>query len=150
MKRPFETYILLFFLFLLSINALYGGGSMIISPDGSLLGMKPEWLGNSPFHNFLIPGILLLAFLGVFPAIALAGLIRKKGSRRLNVLNIYKDKHWSWSFSIYTGIITVIWIVIQQLMAEYFILQTFICLAGILIVILTLMPRVQKFYSQAK
>ncbi|MBE0655456.1 MAG: hypothetical protein IH594_16765, partial [Bacteroidales bacterium] len=85
MKRPFETYILMFFLFLLSVNALYGGGSMIISPDGSLLGMKQEWLGNSPFHNFLIPGILLLAFLGVFPAIALAGLIRKNESRRLNV-----------------------------------------------------------------
>ncbi|HSM46668.1 MAG TPA: hypothetical protein VK872_02550, partial [Draconibacterium sp.] len=62
-------------------------------------------------------------------------------------LNIYPEKFWGWTFSIYSGVITNIWIIVQQLMAEYFILQTIIAAVGLLILIAALLPRVMKFYN---
>lgn len=101
MKRPFETWILSVLLFLLAANAFYGGISFILEPDGSLLKINPAWLEKSPFTNFLIPGILLLLFLGVLPLIALIGLFSKKKSGFLSVLNFFPEKHWGWTYTIY-------------------------------------------------
>ncbi|HSO85849.1 MAG TPA: hypothetical protein VLQ91_04815 [Draconibacterium sp.] len=147
MKRPFETWILIVLLVLLAINAFYGGISLILAPDGSLLGMQPGWLDNSPFNNYFIPGFLLLLMNGVFPLAALFGLITKNQNNTLNRLNIYKNRCWGWTFSLYSGIITNCWIIVQQLMAEYFILQTIIAAVGLLILIAALLPRVQRFYN---
>jgi hypothetical protein len=45
----------------LGIGAIGGGGALIISPSGKLLGGIPlSLLKNSPFNDFLIPGIILL------------------------------------------------------------------------------------------
>jgi hypothetical protein len=147
MKRPFEIYILIFLLLFLSFGAIYGGGSLIAAPDGSLLKMEETWLDKLPFPDFLIPGIILFLFLGIFPLVGLTGLFFRKENRILNSINIYNDKFWGWTFSLYTGIISVVWIIVQQLLTAYFILQPIIAAVGLLVVIFTLMPRVQKFYS---
>ena len=147
MKRPFEIYFLSFLLLFLSAGAIYGGGSLIISPDGSLLGMDKSWLELLPFPNYLIPGIILFLLLGIFPLLALAGLFNRKNNKILNKINIFRDKHWGWTYTLYTGIVSTIWIVIQQLLTNYFVLQPIIAGTGILIVIFSLIPRVQKFYS---
>jgi hypothetical protein len=147
MKRPFEVYVLCLLLLFMSVGAIYGGGSLIISPDGSILKMEAGWLNLTPFSNFLIPGIILFTFLGIFPLISFTGLFYRKNSRILNWLNIYPEKYWGWTFSLYTGIICITWIIIQQLMTEYFILQPVIAAVGVLIVVFCLMPRVQRFYT---
>lgn len=152
MKRPFESYVLFGLLIVLSGNAFYGGGTMIIRPDGSLIGMSTDWLAGSPFTNFLLPGIILLLLMGVLPVITLIGLTGRFGRRKTRVfeaLNMCPEKHWSWSFSLYTGIITLIWIIVQQLLAEFFILQPLISAIGVLIIIFTLLPRIQGYYSVA-
>ena len=147
MKRPFEIYFLFLLILFISAGAIYGGGSLILSPDGSLLKMEESWLDKLPFYNFLIPGIILFLFLGIFPLIGLIGLFTRKNNLKLNVINIYKDKYWGWSFTLYSGIISVIWIVFQQLLTGYFVLQPIIAGTGILIIIFCLTPRVQKYYT---
>lgn len=147
MKRPFEIYIQFLLILFISAGAIYGGGSLILSHDGSLLKMEESWLDKLPFYNFLIPGIILFLFLGIFPLIGLIGLFTRKNNRKLNVINIYKDKYWGWSFTLYSGIVSVIWIVFQQLLTGYFVLQPIIAGTGILIIIFCLTPRVQKFYT---
>ncbi len=146
MKKPFEIWILYLLLMLLSINAFYGGISLMLAPDGSLLGMQPSWLDKSPFTNYLVPGILLLLMNGIFPQLALFGLITKN-SIRFGWLNIYKDKYWGWTFSLYIGIICIVWIIVQQLITAYFVLQPIIAGVGLLIIVFTLMPRVQKYFA---
>jgi hypothetical protein len=84
-------------------------------------------------------------FLGIFPLAALAGLFIQKKVRVLNSINIFKDKRWGWTFSLYTGIISVIWIVVQQMLTGFFILQPIIAGTGILVVILCLLPRIQIY-----
>jgi hypothetical protein len=147
MKRPFETWILIVLLALLAINAFYGGISLMLAPDGSLLKMQPGWLDNSPFNSYFIPGLLLLLMNGVFPLVAVFGLITKSQNQILNRLNIYKNRCWGWTFAIYSGIITNSWIIVQQLMAEYFILQTIIAGVGLLIIVTALLPRVMQYYG---
>ncbi len=147
MKRPFEIYMLSFLLLFLSAGAIYGGGSLILSPDGKLLKMDSKWLDLIPFPDYRIPGIILFTLLGIFPLLSLFGLFYQKAIPLFNSINIYREKHWGWTFSLYSGIISMIWIVVQQIMAEYFILQSIIAGNGILIVILCLLPGVQKYYQ---
>jgi hypothetical protein len=49
----------------IGIGALPAGIAMIIDPSGKKLGMSLEMLLNSPFSNFLIPGIVLLVVNGI-------------------------------------------------------------------------------------
>jgi hypothetical protein len=57
------------------IGAIYGGGNLILHPDGSSLGITTEWLQYSPFDNFLIPGIILFIVNGLFSLIVFIALI---------------------------------------------------------------------------
>lgn len=148
MKKPFELYLLYLILILLAINAFYGGGTLVISPDGSLLGIDKEWISGIPFQSYLFPGILLIIFMGFLPLVTLVGLIYRRQQKFFNGLNIYPEKHWSWTFSLYTGIITIIWIIFQQFLTQYFILQPIISAVGVLILILTLSPRIQLHYTE--
>jgi hypothetical protein len=145
--KTVERYILFILMAFLSLNGLGGGLVFIIEPDGSMMGMTTEWLARTPFSNFLIPGICLFLLNGVFPLVALLGLIGRKESKLFDKLNIFNDKHWGWTFSVYSGIITISWIIIQQLIAEYFVLQPIITAVGLLILIFSFMPRIQKYYT---
>jgi hypothetical protein len=48
-----------------AIGAIPAGFSMIIQPDGSGLGLTTDLLKNSPFPDFLIPGLFLFFVNGV-------------------------------------------------------------------------------------
>lgn len=46
-------------------GALYGGYNLMAFPDGSSLSMSADYLKNSPFETYLIPGIILFLFNGL-------------------------------------------------------------------------------------
>jgi hypothetical protein len=148
MKRPFFLYLLFALHLFIGLNASAGGALMIIKPDGSLLGMQPEWLVNSPFGNYFIPGLILFLLLGIFPLFVFYGLLRKSELKALNILNIYKDMHWAWAYSLYTGVVIISWIIVQLLMTRYFWLQPVIISVGLLILVFTLMPGVINYYKK--
>jgi len=148
MKHPFLLFPLCMLHLFLGIGALFGGLMLILKPDGSLLGMNPDWLNHSPFNNFLIPGLILFTLNGVLPLITVIGLIKKPDWTWANTLNIYADRHWAWTFSLYTGIIIITWITVQLLMTQYFWLQPIMILTGILILILTLSPSLMKKFEK--
>lgn len=53
-----------------AIGAIPAGFSMMIKPDGTGLGMTIDFLHNSPFQNFLIPGLFLFIVNGIFNLVA--------------------------------------------------------------------------------
>jgi hypothetical protein len=67
-----------FLLFFNGAGAIYGGGSLILHPDGSGIQLSLHWLEHTPFSNYLIPGIILLLVNGVFSVMALTALLRKQ------------------------------------------------------------------------
>lgn len=64
MKNVLKNIILLL-LAATSLSVLYGGMNLILHPDGSSLKLTPDWLIDSPFKNFMIPGLVLFLFIGV-------------------------------------------------------------------------------------
>lgn len=148
-KLRLSIFLLCLLHLFLGINGLIGGTLLVIKTDGSLLGMQSDWLKNSPFSTYFIPGLLLAFFLGVIPLITFIGIISKRNWRVTNVFNIYRNSHWSWSFSLYTGIIAISWITIQLVLTQYFWIQPIIIFTGLLIIIISLLPLVIKHFESA-
>jgi hypothetical protein len=62
----------------LGIGALFGGGLLILAPDGRLLGMPTTLLSGTPFRSFLVPGLCLFVFVGIAPLVAAAMILRRQ------------------------------------------------------------------------
>ncbi|USB33404.1 hypothetical protein [Paenibacillus sp. YPG26] len=132
---------------ILGIGALFGGASLMIDPTGALLGMSLSMLDRSPFPNYLIPGVMLLAVLGIMPIIISLGLIIRWKWRLADKLNVFHNMHWSWSFSLYSGFALIIWIAIQvYIINACSIIHLVYILLGLVIQVVTLLPGTQRKY----
>jgi hypothetical protein len=149
MKKPFAVYLLLILIFFQALSGLFGGMMLVISPSGSFFQMNAaEMLHNAPFANFLIPGLILLILLGLFPAFVSVSLMIKPSWKRAGMLNIYNKKHWAWTYSLYSAIMLILWIDIEIMMlGGGHILQTIYALLGVAILIIALVPAVQHYYE---
>lgn len=148
MKRPALLYPLLFLHLLFGFGALYGGVMLVADPVG--FGMNPHWLDGSPFRSYFIPGLYLFVVNGLFPLIIFWGLVTKTRKRGLQFLNIYDNRHWAWTCSLYSGILLIGWINVQILFVPFFYLQPVFLAVGLLIVILTLMPGVMTYFERSE
>ena len=63
-------------LVLLCISALFGAIPLILNPSGEPWGMPQSFHDHSPFHSFLIPGMILLLANGVLCLAILIGALR--------------------------------------------------------------------------
>ncbi len=132
----------------LALGAIGGGGVLIISPTGELIGMPISELENSPFNSFLIPGIILFSVLGLIPLLLIIALIKKPESRLAEQINIFKDMHWSWTFSIYIAFTLIGWIQIQMIFLQsVHWLHTFYMFYAITIIIIALLPQIRTLYK---
>jgi hypothetical protein len=148
-KQPKKTRnILLFLLAFLGLGAIGGGGVFIISPSGKLMGMPLSMLKNSPFNNFLLPGIILFSVLGFVPILLIIALLKKPESKLAERINFFKDMHWSWSFSIYIAFILIFWIQIQMVfLSAVHWLHTFYMFFAVVIIFVGLLPQVRNLYK---
>jgi hypothetical protein len=103
-------------------------------------------LAGSPFSSFLIPGILLFVFLGLYPLAVAFSLWKRPDWRWPAVVNPWKHVHWSWAASLAVGVIGVIWIIVQVQWISFSFLQVLILGLAVLIILLTLMPEVYRYY----
>jgi len=147
MRRSFFQYLLFGLHLFLGMGATSGGLMLLLNPNGTLLGMDLKWLENTPFNSYLIPGFVLFTLVGILPILTFVGLLLKPEWRWPNKLNIYKNRYWAWAYSLYSGIIVIIWILVQQLITQYFWLQPVMISTGLLIIIFTLIPSVMKKYE---
>lgn len=149
MKR-FLTVCLIVLLVLQSITGLWGGAFLIAAPDGRLFNMPVEALKNSPFTNFLIPGLALFALLGVVPGLAAYGMIFRPAWKWPQKLNVYNDQFWAWTFALYVGLMLIIWMDVQVAVIGYGdALQAIYAVVGLAITILSLLPDVKNTYKTA-
>ena len=83
----------------IGLGALWGGFMLVKDPSGSALGVPLSLIEGSPFHDFLIPGIILLAVNGIGSMIG-AGFS-------------FTRRPYAQETAIILGFILVAWIVIQ-------------------------------------
>jgi hypothetical protein len=92
-------------LLFVGLTAIAGGIGLIVDPSGSMLRIPITWIEGSPFNNYLIPGVILLAVLGVFP-LAVAYGLRKR-------------LRWSWYGALLVGAMLIVWLAVQVLVVGY-------------------------------
>lgn len=148
-NKPFLVWLLILLHVLLGVGAVFGGGALVLSPNGSLLQIPLEMLKSSPFHNYFFPGLILLVMLGILPLVVAFFLITKKQCKAAEILSLYKHIHWAWSYSLYIGFIVILWITIEMYMIQAVaFLHVFYIFLGLAIQAITLLPTVQHYYEQ--
>ena len=149
MKATTQRNLLIILLTFLGLGAFCGGAILVISPSGDLFGMPLSLLAKSPFVNFLVPGLLLFLFLGMLPLLLVIPLLNKTDNKFAERLNFYKDMHWSWSFSIYTAFILIIWIQMEMMfLGGVHWSHTFYMFLAIAIISVALLPQVRNLYKR--
>jgi hypothetical protein len=146
-KRPPALIALIVVLFIQAVSALGGGAALIVSPKGGIIKMPLSHLEGSPFHDFLIPGIILFVVLGVGPLVAAVVLLKRPQSPALERINPFHE-YWGWTLSGVVGVGLLIWIGVEVAFVPYSNLQTTYAAVGALIVVLTLMPSVRAYYRR--
>ncbi len=99
MKRVYR--ILMIVHAFVGIGAMGGGLMAILNPQGPA-GMPTDVLQNSPFSNFLIPGIILFAVIGL-------------GNVLASITVLLKSKYQGYISNIFSWAL-VIWIIVQCIM----------------------------------
>ncbi len=127
------------------MNALIGGGAFLLAPDGHLLQMPISHVQKTPFSDFLIPGALLFTFLGVYPIFAAISLWMKPAWRWPEVVNPFRQSHWSRAASLTAGLIAMIWIIVQVQWIPIGFLHIFVFIWGAAILGVTLLPDVYGY-----
>jgi FtsH-binding integral membrane protein len=97
--------------------------------------MPVSLLHGSPFTDYLVPGLILVVVLGVFPLIVVYGL--------------WSRHTWSWHAALMVGLALVVWIVVQILIIGYSSrppLQLIYGLLGIVILALALLPPTRRYF----
>lgn len=113
------------------VGAFYGGGSLMLHPDGSGLQMPLDILKATPFSDFLIPGIVLFVVNGLGSFFAL-----------LTILLKWHQQHW---FVIGEGIILCGWILIQIIMIQQLLMLHYVMFTtGVLLILAGLLLKKYK------
>ncbi len=135
-SRPVSVYILVLLMLFQGLSGFLGGTGLILDPTGESLQIPVDWLDDSPFDDYFIPGLILLAILGFFPLVVVFGL--------------WKQFRWSWFGALVIGVALIIWIGVEVLVIGYQPqppLQFIYGSVGLIILILVLLPSVQRFYK---
>jgi hypothetical protein len=149
-KRTFAGWLLIVLQALLGVGAVAGGSFLVIDPSGGMMGMPSDMMKVTLFPDYLIPGIILLLGLGVFPLIIMVALVKKWDWKWGEKLNVFKHLHWSWTFSLYIGFMLIIWITVQAYILEVMAIIHVVYIAlGLAIQVVTLLPSVSSYYMRA-
>lgn len=145
-RKPPALYLLTAVLLFLGAGALYGGYSLVADPSGKGLGMPVEWLRDTGFPDYRIPGLILLTVLGVLPLAAALLLWLRPEWGLMKGLERSLRLRWVWGVAFGVGVAQVIWIVYQvTTMGLTFFLQPLFLGVGLLICGLCLWPSVRHY-----
>lgn len=149
--RPVAVRILIALLVLLGVGAVPSGALLILAPDGHLMQMPLSMLEHSPFSSFLVPGLILFAFLGIYPLAVAYSLWKRPGWRWPDAINPFRSTHWSWAASLAAGVILVIWIIAEVIMLRTIVFLHVLYRAwGIALLLLALLPSTRRYCARGR
>lgn len=130
-RRPAAVRTLLVLLLFQGLSGIAGGVALVARPSGGVLKMPVSTLRGSPFHDFLIPGLILLLALGISPLVTLAGL--------------WAWHAWAWYLSFAMGCGLVIFEIVEVAVVGFSLLQVVYGAVGVAIAAVTLLPTVRRY-----
>jgi uncharacterized BrkB/YihY/UPF0761 family membrane protein len=132
--RPAAVYGYLLGAGVLGVTALFGGGTLLLDPTGSSMGMPLEWLEGTPFTDYTVPGLVLFAVLGIGSFVVMAAILRR----------------WRWARTagIGLGVVLVGWLVVQVALIQ--LVHAFHFLYGAIGVVLATLPFTRRFRNDLR
>ena len=148
-KKPALTLIMLWILLgFQTLSALFGGATLILAPDGSLIDMPLSLLDRAPFSDFTVPGLFLFFVLGIGPLLLLVAQWKRCSVAVFETLNIDRRQHWSLTFATYLGLALIAWIILQVTWVGYAsFLQPLYGLVGVAMVFFSLLPGPRSYFA---
>jgi len=147
MKRPLALWPLLFLLMFLALGGLYGGIAMLTDRTGASLQLS-EVLPLLPVSDLILPGLFLLIVMGLTPLVLSYGLLARPHWAWAERLFRWSKHHWAWTGTLGLGVVLGIWLTVQALLIGFkWPIQYITAADGAMIVLLTWMPGVRRFYS---
>jgi len=146
--RPAAATALIAVLFLQAAGGLGGGAALIASPKGGFIKLPLSDLAGSPFHDFLVPGLILFVVLGVAPLLVAWALLRRPPVAALEAINPFRRQYWAWTAAGVIGCGLLIWIAVEVTIIPFSALQPFYAAVGIAIIALALLRPVREYYRR--
>ncbi len=139
-RRPKTLWALLTLSAVQIIGAAAGGAGLVQDPTNNI-GMPLSMLEGTPFNDYLVPGLILLIVVGLFPIIPLVGLVM--------------GRRWGWWLELAAGCGLIIWIITEVVLLGYLPgagigLQIAMGLLGVVIVLLALVRPTRRFFGVGK
>jgi len=148
-RHPLAAWLLIILLFFIGLCALVSGAMLFSAPDGHLMQWSTADLEGTPFSNYLVPGLVLFVCVGVFPIFVGYGLLKTPDWKWPDVINPVIKQHWAWTAAWAAGVIMLIWISVETILLGYIsFLQPFIAGYGIVVILLTFIPVVRRYYRR--
>ena len=144
-SRPQAVTALVVLLLLLGLGAAISATALIVAPDGHLIQLPLSLLANAPFTNFLVPGILLFLFIGVYPLVVAFSIWRQPSWNFPNKINPFRSYHWSWSASLAAGLILLVWIIVQIQWVPIGFLHVLYLVWAMAILVIGLLPSIRHY-----
>lgn len=147
--RPAVVWVLAVLLTFIGVGAIISGAMLAVVPDGHLMKWTTSQLAGTPFRDYLIPGMILLLFVGVFPLFVAYGLLKAPAWKWPDALNPAKKAHWAWAASWAAGVVMLIWIAVETALLGYVsFLQPVVGVYGIAIIVLTMLPGARRWCAR--
>jgi hypothetical protein len=147
-KRPIALYWLIFFLLFLAFGGLYGGIEMLLDPSGALLDMAGI-LPLLPVSNFVLPGLFLLAGMGLAPIVLAYALFTQPEWDGLARWLGVNGRYWAWNATLLLSLALAVWLTVQGwLIGFQWPIQYVTAVNALLILLLTLTPGVRRYYAR--
>lgn len=97
--RSLVHWLLLAVLGQLSVRALAGGVALILDPSGGVVGLSGSTLAETPFADFLVPGVVLAVAFGLAPAVSCYAL--------------HTRRWWGWIAAVGVAVALVVWVLVE-------------------------------------
>ena len=134
-------------LLFLGINGLVGGYLMLMDPNGAPMGMPVSDLAQTPFQNYVVPGLILIFVWGCGSLLALIGLWLRPQLTLLNLASRLTHEHWAWALSLVLGLALLVWLTVQVLtLPNVAPIQFILYVLAALLVVLPLLPKMRQYY----
>jgi len=146
-RLPLEPALLTVLVGIQAVSGVAGGAALVADPSGGILGMPVSTLRQGPFVDFLVPGLILLLVLGVFPAAVAVTLWTRPRWAAAGALERAFGEHWSWIGAGAVGAGLLIWLAVELWMVGPSSLLVMYAVLGLAIVALALAPRTRRFYK---
>ena len=97
--RPAALHLLVLLLLIQGVSGLAGGLALSLDPTGEAIGLPLIWLRGSPFPDYRLPGLFLLAVLGAVPLWVAA--------------RVWRRRAWAWPAALMVGLVLLAWLVVE-------------------------------------